>query len=379
MAKRTQPINNNGDDDKNGANKIKLLKLYNYLYHNTDKNRRKSTTDLLEFLQSCGISCDRRTLAKDIEVLNRYGYEVQIGKSNKGNTYYIDETERTFEESEIFTILDALQAARFINERVTARLSKRLVNLLGVSASEAWQQHHIVFNTRKVDILGNIFEIISQLNKAINDGHKVTFKYFDLDKNNKKIYRHEGHIYELEPIAVVYLEDCYYLIGFDVDENMRKNFRIDRIDKIDEGSRQHRTVEKCEDMHRAISPPAFGEEDMVRPECSEWRREINSYVSKSFHMFSGENEITLTLLIPKDNLSLLGAVRDKFDLKELREYSQDSQKWQLMVTVHDSPTFWGWLTFFEGQIGIKEDKMRQKFEAFLQRTCARVRGDLAGI
>ena len=71
MAKRTQPINNNGDDDKNGANKIKLLKLYNYLYHNTDKNRRKSTTDLLEFLQSCGISCDRRTLAKDIEVLNR--------------------------------------------------------------------------------------------------------------------------------------------------------------------------------------------------------------------------------------------------------------------------------------------------------------------
>ena len=50
--------------------KIKLLKLYEILRQHTDEDRPLSTNQLCAMLEAEGITCDRRTLAEDIDILN---------------------------------------------------------------------------------------------------------------------------------------------------------------------------------------------------------------------------------------------------------------------------------------------------------------------
>ena len=58
------------------AYKIKLLKLLEILRQDSDEDHYIGTTELIDKLADMGIVCDRRTLYKDIEVLNNFGYEV---------------------------------------------------------------------------------------------------------------------------------------------------------------------------------------------------------------------------------------------------------------------------------------------------------------
>ena len=56
--------------------KYKLLKLLELLRQETDEQHPVATNALCGRLAAIGISCERRTLTKDIAVLNDLGYEV---------------------------------------------------------------------------------------------------------------------------------------------------------------------------------------------------------------------------------------------------------------------------------------------------------------
>ena len=55
--------------------KYKLLKLIELLRQETDEQNPLTTSALCSKLAEMGISCERRTLTKDIAVLNELGYE----------------------------------------------------------------------------------------------------------------------------------------------------------------------------------------------------------------------------------------------------------------------------------------------------------------
>lgn len=55
--------------------KYKLLKLLELLRQETDEQNPLTTSALCSKLAEMGISCERRTLTKDIAVLNELGYE----------------------------------------------------------------------------------------------------------------------------------------------------------------------------------------------------------------------------------------------------------------------------------------------------------------
>ena len=56
--------------------KIKLLKLIELLRQETDELHPLSTNEICNRLGAMGISCERRTLTKDIALLNEQGYEI---------------------------------------------------------------------------------------------------------------------------------------------------------------------------------------------------------------------------------------------------------------------------------------------------------------
>lgn len=55
---------------QDNSQKIKLLKLYEILQQETDEQNPMTTSTIIKRLEYLGTSCDRRTLAKDIALLN---------------------------------------------------------------------------------------------------------------------------------------------------------------------------------------------------------------------------------------------------------------------------------------------------------------------
>lgn len=69
--------------------KYKLLKLLELLRQETDEQNPLSTSQICNKLGDMGISCERRTLTKDIAVLNELGYEAMWNWVGKEKGYYI--------------------------------------------------------------------------------------------------------------------------------------------------------------------------------------------------------------------------------------------------------------------------------------------------
>lgn len=331
------------DSKKVNYQKIKLLKLYNYISMHSDDNHPLTTKELLSYLQGEGIPCDRRTLTKDIGVLNEYGYEV-CSHNGRQKSYYVPEYKRAFEEAELHTLMDAVQAARFINEEKTRDLVQRIANLAGEHRSKLLRDNIVIFNTHKSPVK-NIFSHIDVITKAIRDRRKLSFRYFDLDEKRRKVFRDDGRARCVNPMALVYREDAYYLACFNLEYNQPCYYRVDRMD----GVRRSREV--------------------VDDECEIWQSEhsIEDFVRQSVRMYAGDQEDVLTLMYKRGDYRMLGAIYDKFsqNMRFLPDNPSYPEYKFVEIAVRTSPTLWGWLVQFMGSIEIFEEKYRCQLKKFL--------------
>ena len=100
------------------SQKMKLLRLVELLRQETDEQNPLTTTEILDRLDAAGISCDRRTLYKDIALLNEQGFEVMNCWVSREKGYYIED--RSFSVPELKILIDAVQSSSFITEKKTA-------------------------------------------------------------------------------------------------------------------------------------------------------------------------------------------------------------------------------------------------------------------
>lgn len=182
------------------AYKIKLLKLLEILRQDSDEDHYIGTTELIDKLADMGIVCDRRTLYKDIEVLNNFGYEVFCEKSpGKPNCYCV--ADRSFDVPELRILMDAVQAASFVTPSKTEVLLDKIADLGGSHRAELLQSNIVRFNTTK-STNENIFYAISEINSAIENNKKVSFEYFDFNEKHERVYRKDHKRYFVNPLAI---------------------------------------------------------------------------------------------------------------------------------------------------------------------------------
>ena len=74
---------------RENCQKIKLLKLYDLLRQETDEQHPLTTMQIIEHLAAMGISCERRTVAKDMAILNAHGYEVMKRWVGREKAYFV--------------------------------------------------------------------------------------------------------------------------------------------------------------------------------------------------------------------------------------------------------------------------------------------------
>lgn len=299
--------------------KIKLLKLMELLRQDTDEQHPLSTNELCAALGEMGITCDRRTLASDIRLLNDEGYEIMPSHSGRQNAYYI--ADRSFSAPELRVLSDAVQAAGFITEKKTAELIDKIAALGGNHRAELMKGSMVCFNTRKHSNESILYNI-DALDRAIVSGLRACFRYFDLDEHHQRIYRGTER-YVVDPAALVYMDDNYYLLTYSEKRGGITTYRIDRMDKVD----------VLEEPISAKAKEAIASLDLP------------DHTTQAFRMFSGERkDVTLRF-----HRRVLGAVYDKFGEK-LEVHPIEGDMLCIRVNVQVSPTFFGWLCQFAGNM-----------------------------
>ena len=284
------------------------------LRQETDEQHPLRATEICNRLVSLGITCDRRTLTKDIALLNEQGFEVMTTMISHEKGYYIED--RSFSVPELKILIDAVQAASFVTEKKTTELIEKIASLGGSHCAEILKSNMVCFNTRKHSN-ESIYYNVDYLEDAIEQKKKVIFYYFDLDANGNKVYRKDHHHYVVEPIGLVFNEDNYYLMIYSARHDNTANYRVDRMDGV-------------EIVNEDISEKAL-----------ELRQSVAGYTEQAFKMYGGQP----TQLTIQFNNKLIGAVYDRFG-EGTKMIPIGDNECAATVMVQLSPTFWGWIFQF---------------------------------
>lgn len=303
-----------------GTLKMKMLALWEILRQESDAARPLSTNDLCRKLRERGISCERKSIATDIELLRAHGFEVKSEKIGRERVYYM--VDRTFDAAELKIIIDALQAASFVTEKQTAELTEKIAALGGSHRANILKGSLVHFNTRKHTNESTLYSV-NELEEALLRKCQASFYYFDLNENHERVYRKEQKLYVVDPAALIFHEDNYYLMCYSTKYQRPTVYRVDRMENVN-------VVEHPVSLEARLS-----------------EEQIAAFVEQTFKMFSGDPaEVTLRFADDK-----IGTVYDKFgEDTEIRRIDEDTC--EARVAVQISPTFWGWLFQFNGEMQI---------------------------
>ncbi len=323
--------------ENKGNTRIKLLKIWEILTQESDEEHPLSSLEIIDKLQSYGISCDRRTLYSDIEALNAFGYEVMSQRSAT-NEYWV--AERSFDVPELHILIDAVQAAAFITKDKTNELVNKLASLAGSRRAEVIKNNTVTFNTTK-STNEHIYYAVNEISRAIEKKKKVLFRYFDYDHKHERIYRKDGHRYVVNPVATVFSNDKYYLVCYnDVNKNIT-HYRIDRME----------AVSALED--KDITPMQKGMDFSVA-----------RHKKSLFGMYSGEG-VSVKFEVKE---KLLDVVFDQFGEKVFIDKTEKDGVYSFVAEVQLSNVFLGWCCAFGDDLKVVapksvRDKIKEHIDA----------------
>ena len=291
--------------------KVKLIYIIKYLLENTDENHKVTMPDILKYLEGYDITAERKGIYNDIETIRELGIDVVGEKIGRYFFYYI--ASRDFEIAELKLLVDAIQSSKFITEKKSQELIKKLEGLVSVHEAKQLQRQVYVAGRAKT-INEGIYYNIDALHNAISTNRKIQFQYFQWNVKKEMELRRNGEFYEVSPWALLWEDENYYLIAFDSFYNEIRHYRVDKMLKI------------------------FCTEE-VR-EGKEYFEKFNlaEYSKKNFGMFSGEEEM-VKLQVHKD---LIGVIIDRFG-KDVMIVPAGEPDFRINVKVAVSPQFFGWI------------------------------------
>ncbi len=321
--------------DEHSIKKIRILKLWELLRTETDESCPMDTVTIMERLKKEGLLVDRKTLYRDIDQLNEYGFEVMCIRSNR-NRYFV--SDRSFDEAEIRMLIDAVFSANFITSKKSEQLATKLTRLACKNSYSSLMRN---LNTSVRDKHENeqIWYNVDIINTAIQADKKIRFKYFDYHYDGSRKYRKNGDYYEVNPVGLIFSYGNYYFVGFGDKYSQVANYRVDRM-------------ECAEVIDKELLHPAWMK-----------KFDLSKHKNESFSMFFGET-VKVQMLV--DN-SLTDVILDKFGY-DINANPYGDNQFYFRTKVQISPVFFQWLVTFGDKIKIIEPvKVRDEYVEFLKK------------
>lgn len=291
--------------------KFKLYRLAQIMLENTDEDHYITMPEIMSALGECEITADRKSIYNDLRDLETLGIEVE--GEPVGNRYHYHVVGRPFELPELKLLVDAIQSSKFITERKTNALIKKLEQL--VSKYEALKLQRQVYVSGRIKTMNeSIYYTVDAIHNAISENKKIRFQYFQWNVKKEMELRHNGAWYHISPWGLSWDNENYYLVGYDSAAGQIKHYRVDKM------------------LHIRMS-----EEEREGKEYFK-KLDMADYAKKSFGMFGGEEQ-RVKLLVAN---YLAGVIIDRFG-KDVMMLPEDEDHFTVNVDVHVSNQFLGWI------------------------------------
>ena len=348
----------NKNSGKQPYQRLKPYIIYDYLMHNSDeahtvkasrshKEKVEDDTSIQTYLDTLGISSERRSVYKDIEEMNQMllvldglatdmdeAAELCQDEENcairydaKTRGYYVHQRKYSLED--IRLLAECVYTSKFIDEDKSDELIEDIL-MQHVSIYEAEKIQHDAYLTDRVrtdntSTYNNVQIISGAMSKTLNGKkhipEKIKFKYlkYNIKNMSKRVERRSGDDYTVSPFCLMINDGNYYLLARDDKSGKMRTFRVDRMRNI-----------------RLTNLPREGEEEFKSVRLSD-------YAKEHFSMFDGQEEHVCIRFLAY----LLDAVVDRFGTRGV-VYSRDEDERYLRATfkVAVNDPFFAWVFGF---------------------------------
>lgn len=316
--------------------KLKILYLMKALEEKTDREHPMSVAEIIQYLNGYGISVERKAVYDDIETLRIFGMKIENRRERPSGYYLAD---RKFELPELKILMDAVQSSKFLTQKQSRELLRKLESL--TSAGEARKLQHqacTVLGVKSPN--GEVYKNIEGIYAAIADNCQISFQYYEWDfsKNLKK--KRGGELYRVSPWNLIWKNENYYLIGLDEKSGIVKHYRVDKI--------KHINIEK----NRRNGESIFQKFDMEK------------FSAGTFGMFGGKE----TSVRMEFENCFVGVVLDRFG-QDVMLIPRDEEHFSMQVRISVSPKFFGWLASLgTGAVIVSPENVRREYISFMKKT-----------
>lgn len=328
---------------KSPNQKLKLLYLMQILLQRTDENHPMTVAEMISALAANDISAERKSIYDDLEALRLFGLDV-VQVKGKNTVYYIGS--RDFELPELKLLVDSVQSSKFITEKKTFSLIKKIENLASAYDAQLLQRQ-VYVRGRVKSMNESVYYNVDEISNAINADRVIRFQYFEYTVTKERRFRKDGALYEVSPFALMWDDENYYLLAWDDSAQMLKHYRVDKMTGISMTDSKR----KGKDAFEKIG--------------------MSSYSGHVFGMFTGtEQSVKL-----KFASHLVGAVIDRFG-KDVMIFPQGNDHFTVSIPVAVSPQFFAWVFGFGDEVEILSPaSVREEMKKRLQLVSGRYEHD----
>ncbi|WP_077329434.1 helix-turn-helix transcriptional regulator [Virgibacillus siamensis] len=291
-----------------GSN-YRLLKLRDILFDETDDLHELGIEELSAKLKAYTGDAffDNRTIKRDLEILDETDFEIVRNTGRYGKIYFSHQT-RLFETYQLRLIIDAILSAKFITTNEKEKLIQKVKKLTSRHIAKTLPEPILFSQSANMD-----YELVKLnidcVHRAISESKVLTYKYGKFNVKKQFEFHRNAEWYHVEPYALIWQNDYYYLIGLFQETGELRHYRLDRIRDIE------------------MSDQSFRKKNF----------NLQEYVDQSFHMFAGE-EMWMKIRFHND---LVNVVLDRFGQDaDIRELDDDHFVLSSKVKLSDGLVNW---------------------------------------
>lgn len=321
--------------------KLKLLMVMRALFEETDADHGITIDQLVEWLALRGVEGERKSVQRDIEILQEFGLNI-VRRRSECVTYRLIDPLLSAAQWEM--VVDAVQSSPCLDAGETFEIVDGVGRL--VSRFQRERLDCKLATPKRVKMSSeHALENLAIVRDALSKRKKVAFRYATRDTDGGLFEHFGGNEHSTTPIDVVYAMGFYYLAAFE---------------------------ERCEDityyrLDRMLDASVTGDAAVRHEKIANYRADDKGIVS------FGPYEAEVTTVELRVARRFVGAVVDRFGADiAIRPDGRNPMNYALMhVKVALTPMFYSWLLGFgESVVVAKPKRVREEFVGYLKRSLA---------
>lgn len=246
--------------------KTSVLALLRILEEHSDEEHILTQPELLGLLETIyHVDLDRRTLYKNVEMLQNFGYDISTYSEN-GKGYYL--RDRKLEPSQVNILCNAIHSSTFIPSRSSKELIDKLLDTQSKYFKNEFKSTVFMENKDKKENK-EFFLNVEIITEAIKNKKPIEFNYTQYNLK-KELVNKRKEPYIISPHYLVYKGEKTYLIGKSDHHEDLTHFRVDKMKDVKLTDGRYVKLAKNEDPYEYAKTKIYmyhGEDVRVALRC----------------------------------------------------------------------------------------------------------------